>query len=164
MSTGLSQVHQLAKRQGVQAGDVKLHLLTRPRGQARVAGMHQGHGPLKVLRAERLQGRQQRFLRGDRSVSCLQDSGAAKVWIKSTAQSACSRSAIPGRATVQPSSGLGSSGCGIAIQAASLTAKQEACRGGRQSAMLRVEADLVLLGDRLAGSCSQGFGVHDAAV
>ena len=52
--TGLSKVHELAQSQGVQAGDVKLHLLPGASRQAWIAGMHQRHGPLKVLWAQRL--------------------------------------------------------------------------------------------------------------
>lgn len=39
--TGLSEVHELAQSQGVQAGDVKLHLFAWACGQAWIAGMHQ---------------------------------------------------------------------------------------------------------------------------
>ena len=62
LGTGLCEVHELAQSQGVQAGDVKLHLLPRAAGQAGVAGMHQGHGPLKLLGGQALQCWYQRLL------------------------------------------------------------------------------------------------------
>lgn len=64
--TGACEVHELAQSQGVQAGDVKLHLLPRAAGQAGVAGMHQRHRPLKLLGGQALQCWQQGFLHGKR--------------------------------------------------------------------------------------------------
>lgn len=52
--TSLGEVHELTQSQGVKAGDVKLHLLPWACGQAWIAGMHQRHGPLKMLWAQRL--------------------------------------------------------------------------------------------------------------
>ena len=62
LGTGLSEVHELAQSQGVQAGDVKLHFLARPAGQARVACMHQGHSPFKLISSQSVQSRDQCFL------------------------------------------------------------------------------------------------------
>lgn len=62
LGTGLGEVHELAQSQGVQAGDVKLHLLPRPTGQAWIAGVHQRHCPLKLLARQSIQGWDQSLL------------------------------------------------------------------------------------------------------